>query len=239
MSDESFRSRVLKLLQAFPLLALLTALPALGAAASDPALTPASAAAATSVSPDSAAARTDARADESAPASDSLLPALMGPMETVFWGRHGMMRGLGFPLTEASREEELSLRRTMLTLHEIGGFTTLASMTATVVVGQMIVNGRTDVNRLKDHLAWTTVGLYSTTALLALLTPPPVVRRKEFSSLTLHKAFAVVHFTGMLVEPVLGYTFKHDPTPQVLRYHQILGYTTLAALAGAMIVITF
>jgi hypothetical protein len=189
------------------------------------------------------AADTASGSQPAAVSPDSLLPSTLGPMEHVFWGRHGLMRGIGFPLDEDTREKELSLRRTMLTLHQIGGFLTLGIMTATVITGQQIVNNPNSTDAVysrKRLLAKATIYSYFTTAGLALLTPPPMIRRKQFSSLTLHKAFGVVHFTGMVIAPILGTMLTSgEDYDSVLRYHQINGYVTLAALAGAMLVITF
>jgi uncharacterized membrane protein len=147
------------------------------------------------------------------------------------------MRSLaGLPLNEESREKEMGIRRTMLTLHQVGGYVTLASMIATAFAGQMIINGHESYEDIKAPLAWTTVGLYFTTASLALLTPPPVIRREGFSSLTIHKSLAWVHFTGMIITPILG-TFIEDEH-KVRIFHQTSGYITTAAFAGAMLSIT-
>jgi hypothetical protein len=219
-------------------IALFALLPAAPARAAAPE-TAGSAATASAVSADSGRAA----ADSSRPAAsleDPLLPAILSPGEKVMWGEHGLMRITGiFPLTEASRENELILRRYMLTAHQIGGFITLASMLATVYVGQTIINGNESQSRLdlKSTLAWTTVGTYFTTASLSLLSPPPLVRRPGWSSVSTHKALAWVHFTGMIITPLLG-TMIEDK--QNLRlFHQISGYTTTVAFAGAMLVITF
>ncbi|MDB5048567.1 MAG: hypothetical protein JWO30_1638 [Fibrobacteres bacterium] len=170
--------------------------------------------------------------------ADPLLPEILSPGEKLMWGEHGFMRVIGaFPLTEESREKELQLRRTMLTVHQIGGFLTLASMVATDYCGQMIVNGESGYEGAKSTLAWTTVGAYFATASLSLLSPPPVIRRPGWSSVSTHKALAWVHFTGMIITPLLGTMIedKHD----LRLYHQISGYVTTAAFAGAMFVITF
>jgi hypothetical protein len=183
----------------------------------------------------------------------ALLPDVMSPMEKVFWGERGLMRGMGYPLTQESREKELGLRRGMLTAHQIGGFLTLASMAATVVTGQILINGQSEgeghtghahgtehdhgVHGLKTTLAWTTVGLYSTTAILSLFTPPPLIRNKNWNSLSWHKGLAVVHFTGMFITPFLGMMIEDNHDLQT--FHQVSGYMTLAALTGAMVVVTF
>lgn len=185
-------------------------------------------------------------AGEEAPAAaptpvDSLLPSRLGPMEHVFWGRHGLMRHLGLPLTEENREKEISIRRGMLTAHQIGGFLTLASMAATAVTGQMIINedynASDEMYDRKRLLVTTTVVSYFVTAGLAMLTPPPAIRRDQWNSISWHKLLATVHFTGMIVTPLIGKQLKEDREKEV--FHQTSGYVTLAALAGAMIVVTF
>lgn len=170
-------------------------------------------------------------------AADSLLPETMGPMERMFWGEQGLMRHLGMPLDEETREKEVFLRRGMLTAHQVGGFITLAAMTATAVTGQQIINGRDDLGDRKELLVNATLYSYFLTAALALFTPPPMMRRPQWSSISWHKALAAVHFTGMIVTPILGYQLKDDQDKQ--RLHQVSGYLTLAAFTGAMLVVTF
>lgn len=183
-----------------------------------------------------------------------LLPEIMGPMEKVFWGKDGFIRGFGFPLDKAGRDREAKIRRRMLTWHQIGGFTTLAAMTATVITGQLLLNSQPTsdhtghpgapepehdhgIHGVKSALAWTTVGLYSATAILGILTPPPLERRPQWNSISWHKALAIGHFTGMFVAPLIILTV--DDSDDARLYHQISGYTTLALLTGAMIVVTF
>lgn len=175
-------------------------------------------------------------ADE--PEADPLLPEVLGPGERMLWGPHGLMRTVGaFPLTEESREKELGLRRGMLTAHQVGGFLTLGSMIATAYAGQMISNGESGYGGAKRILVNTTIAGYFTTALLALLTPPPVIRRPGWNSVSTHKALAWVHFTGMIITPILGRMLDGEKDVQAL--HQVSGYATTAAFAGAMLVITF
>lgn len=186
-------------------------------------------------------AHSDAHSDESAALAplppDSLLPAIMGPMEHVFWGKSGLMRHIGMPLTEENRETEVHLRRNLLTAHQIGGFVTLAAMTATAVTGQQIINGRDDLGDRKRLLVTTTIATYFATALLSVITPPPMTRRNQWSSISWHKALATIHFTGMIVTPILGRQIEDDYERRHL--HQYAGYATLAAFAGAMLVVTF
>lgn len=178
--------------------------------------------------------------------ADPLLPEIMGPGERLMWGEHGLMRLIGaFPLTEDSREREIRLRRTMLTAHEVGGFLTLASMIATVTFGQMTLNGREDLGETHETLAGVTIGSYFLTAALSLMSPPPMVRRKEWNTISIHKGLAFVHFTGMVLTPLLADEIAGEGANQgridrdKARVHQVSGYITTAAFATAMLVVTF
>lgn len=180
---------------------------------------------------------------------DPLLPAIMSPGEKLMWGKNGLMRKIGaFPLTEESREREMSLRRTMLTVHEIGGFITLASMLTTVVYGQLTLNGHLSLG--ETHQAWATATIisYFTTASLSLLSPPPMVRRNEWNTVSIHKGLAFVHFTGMILTPLLadgiemeerGSASQEKINRDKAHIHQVSGYITTATFAAAMMVITF
>ena len=172
------------------------------------------------------------------PEADPLLPDVLGPGERLLWGPRGLMRSIGaYPLDEESREKELVLRRALLTAHQVGGFLTLGSMLATAYCGQMIINGESGYAGAKETLVVTTIAGYFTTALLSLLSPPPAIRRPGWNSVSSHKALAWVHFTGMIITPVLGGMLEDDGDVRTL--HQVSGYATTAAFAGAMFVITF
>jgi hypothetical protein len=67
-----------------------------------------------------------------------------------------------------------------------------------------------------------------------------MIRRDEASTTTLHKTLAWIHFTGMILTPILGSMIsKRGTDSQVAHFHQISAYTTTAALAASLIVITF
>ncbi len=179
----------------------------------------------------------------------SLLPEVMGPGERLLWGKNGWMRSIGFPLTEESRLKEINLRRTMLTLHEVGGFLTLGAMITTAVYGQLTINGNTSLG--DTHKAWAsaTIASYFTTAALSLLCPPPLIRRQEWNTVSIHKGLAIIHFTGMILTPLLADGIamqeRSNGTAQVkinhdkAQIHQISGYITTVAFASALMVITF
>lgn len=176
-----------------------------------------------------------------------LLPDKMSLMEKGLWGEHGILRGIGLApeLTRESRIQELQLRRTMLSIHQIGGFASLGLMLATCYYGQRIIDGgvegRRNFESTKKALVTATIATYSLTALLSILSPPPLIRRDEFSTTTLHKTLAWFHVAGMIITPILGSlinTHRAFHTDKA-HYHQIAGYITTAIFASAMITVTF
>ncbi len=183
-------------------------------------------------------------------AKPRLLPENMSFMENTMWGEHGVLRSLGIasPLTPEVRKSELSLRRTMLTAHQIGGFVTLGLMGTTAYFGQRTLDGHVTLSDKHSLFARLTIISYSVTALLAVLSPPPYIRRDEWSTTTTHKTLAWLHAAGMILTPIVGgmvWHFQRYPVRTMIqndsaaRFHQISAYITTAILAAAMAVMTF
>lgn len=177
----------------------------------------------------------------------NLLPKNMSIMEKGLWGENGFLRtaGLAPELTVETRKSELNLRRTMLSIHQIGGFTTLGLMLATCYYGQKIidggVNGRRDYEKTKYLFVNLTISAYTLTGLLAILSPPPMIRRDEVSTTSIHKTLAWFHVAGMIITPILANTITSHRQFHMdkAHVHQVAGYITTAIFASAMIVITF
>jgi len=177
-----------------------------------------------------------------------LLPENMSFMERGLWGESGFFRwtGIAGPLGPEERKGELSARRTMLTMHQIGGFVTLGLLGATLYYGQRYLNysDRTDRDR---HLQFVTYAIisYSLTGLLAVLSPPPLIRRSETSTTTIHKTLAWIHAAGMILTPIVGGMirkrsgrFSYDDLATA-HFHQVSAYVTTGVFAASLIVITF
>ena len=172
-----------------------------------------------------------------------LLPDKMSIMESFLWGENGLTRKIGLvdDLSPDEREHELSIRRAMLTTHQIGGFTTLALMLAADYFGQKRIDGNRNAGDIHQTLIAATIITYSATAMLAILSPPPLIRRDEESTTTLHKTLAWFHVAGMILTPILGSMIggrRHFNIDKA-HYHQISGYITTAIFAASMIVVTF
>ena len=172
-----------------------------------------------------------------------LLPDNMSFAERGLWGENGLFRKIGLvpELTREQRKVELGIRRTMLTAHQIGGFATLGLMLATAYLGQKVIDGRRDLSYMHRDFALATMATYSLTGLLAVLSPPPLIRRDETSTTSIHKTLAWVHVAGMIITPILasyigGHRQFHTDKAHV---HQVAGYITTAVFAASLIVITF
>jgi hypothetical protein len=182
-----------------------------------------------------------------------LMPDNISFMERGLWGESGFFRSIGIAgeLTPESRKSELTARRTMLTMHQIGGFVTLGLMGATLYFGQKALNDaynpgqeRTDQNKHNQFVTYTIIS-YGLTGLLAAISPPPLIRRDETSTTTIHKTLAWVHFAGMVLTPIVGNMIKKRsgrlsyidlPTAH---FHQVSAYVTTGVFAASMIIITF
>lgn len=167
----------------------------------------------------------------------------MSLLERVFWSRHGLLRVTGVFRTDPDQPVNdlrrlAHVRRRMLSLHQILGLTTVASMTATVIAGQRALDGHG--GGFHKATIPITVGLYATTATLALASPPKLVDLDGgMDSITFHKAFAVLHLAGMIITPMLAP--EADEGNRSRRHvHQAFGYATYGAFtAGMLTVILF
>jgi hypothetical protein len=200
----------------------------------------------------------DTTIEESSPEGDTLvqeekpklLPDQISFGEKLFWGENGVFRGLGIasPLTPEVRRHELVVRRTMLTMHQIGGFLALAAMIGTAWTGQRTI----DLPRNKalktahQKMIVATITTYSITGLLSILSPPPLIRRDEGGTTAIHKTLAWFHVAGMILTPILGSMVSQRGVKGSLginidkaHFHQYAGYITTAIFAASMIVITF
>jgi hypothetical protein len=75
------------------------------------------------------------------------------------WGEHGILRGVGIasPLTPEVRKGELGLRRTMLSMHQIGGFVTLGFMFGAVYAGQRVIDGNRNFRQVHQTFVTGTI----------------------------------------------------------------------------------
>jgi hypothetical protein len=151
---------------------------------------------------------------------------------------------------QARIQSEISRRRTLLRLHQIGGYATLATVTAAVVLGQLNYNdkygGGGDVGTYRTPhqlVAYTAAGVFAATGILAVIAPNPFDKPLRLDTATLHKASMIVATAGMATQIVLGIMTAGKEGKIAQRdfalAHQIVGYTTLAATTAGFLVLTF
>jgi hypothetical protein len=177
-------------------------------------------------------------ASDSIPAK--LLPENLSPLKRVLWGERGLMRITGIvPLNSENREKELKLRRKMLNAHQILGLTTLGAMVLADYSGQKALNGSHHFVGIHKKVVGVTIGTYFLTAAAALLAPPPLIVRKNWNNIKTHKLLAYLHFTGMILTPILAPHLAGHSYGQQGEFHQISAYITTAIYASAIIVLKF
>jgi hypothetical protein len=153
--------------------------------------------------------------------------------------------------------DKIRRRRTMLELHQLGGFATLASLTVAVTLGQLdyldkYAGGGDSGRWITPHAvaAYTAAAIFTGTALLAVFAPNPTEKPLRLDTATLHKTAMSIAALGYASQIVLGILAARSEGAQVspatrLRQrdfalaHQIVGYATFAAAAGGFLVLTF
>ena len=165
----------------------------------------------------------------------SLLPNRMIFTQRALWGNNGLLRKAGlFPLNIEQREKELKLRRSMLKIHQIIGYLTLAGMVTQGFLGGKLYNNweRGLYNTHKTVGNLTSIS-YFTGAGLSLFAPPPLINKKSkgLSSIKAHKYLASVHFSAMLATNVFKRRNK--------QIHKISAYTAVGSFAAAVLVFNF
>ena len=166
---------------------------------------------------------------------ESLIPKRMIFTQRALWGNKGLLRKFGiFPLNVEQREKELKLRRSMLKIHQIIGYLTLAGMVTQGFLGGKLYNNweRGLYNTHKTVGNLTSIS-YFTGAGLSLFAPPPLINKKSkgLSSIKAHKYLASVHFSAMLATNV----FKKRNQ----QIHKISAYTAVGSFAAAVLVFKF
>ncbi len=166
-------------------------------------------------------------------------PAKMLFTQRVLWGTNGLLKNRysGNDLV-ANRQKDLKIRRTMLKLHQIGGFVTLGGMVAQGIIGSQLYKGDYKVKDLHENVGMAVNLSYGFTAINALFSPPSAFHRdKKITSIRLHKWLAVLHLSGMIATNILASQIEDNAS--LKPYHRAAAYVSFASLATALIVIKF
>ena len=169
--------------------------------------------------------------------SDSL-PENMPIIKSFLWGDHGALRNTIFD--PHNRLKELEIRRNMLQLHQKIALFTLGCMTYQYQLGNSMsgnsYSNYSEVERKKHmSLGYLTFGSYMTAASLSILSPPGMkyTKKNKLSNMKIHRYLAVIHFTGMMIQPYLGYQSsvaglegRSSDRKILLDYHHTIGSIT-------------
>jgi hypothetical protein len=184
--------------------------------------------------------------DDSTPASSDLLPERMLITQRMLWGHNGLYRKIGIApktLTAESRERELKARRNMFRVHQTLGLVTAAGMLAQGIVGSRLYKPGNYTDKLKSTHEAIALGInigYFTTALMSFTAPPPMVNRKKFDNIKLHKMLSYVHLSGMITTNVLSKQIdKSDNPANIKKWHKTAAFTTFGAYFAAIATIKF
>lgn len=166
-----------------------------------------------------------------------LLPKKMLLTQRIFWGQKGLLRPIS-PLNAVNREKELKLRRGMLVTHQVLGFATLGGMIGQGIVGSRLYkNYDNNLKDIHEGLGAFVNITYSTTAVMSLFAPPPLINRdKKISAIRIHKWLSVVHMSSMIATNLLA---DKAGDPKFKPYHRAAAYTAFASYAAAVIAIKF
>ena len=149
----------------------------------------------------------DLTALEKATLSDSI-PNNMPLIKNIFWSDKGLLRRLD--LAPKSRFKELELRRDMLQLHQKTALVNLGLMSYQYYLGHEMDKDYENRSRLHKSLGYASFGLYMTSAGLSVFSPPALKYDKGVSSINIHRFLSVIHFSGMIMQPFLGYQISNS-----------------------------
>lgn len=144
---------------------------------------------------------------EKATLSDSI-PNNMPLIKNIFWSDEGLLRRLD--LAPKSRFKELELRRDMLQLHQKTALVNLGLMSYQYYLGHEMDKDYENRSRLHKSLGYASFGLYMTSAGLSVFSPPALKYDKGVSSINIHRFLSVIHFSGMIMQPFLGYQISNS-----------------------------
>ncbi len=147
-------------------------------------------------------------------------------------------------------ERKAKIRRRMLTTHQAFGFTTLAALAATIVIGQLnyqdqYVTGQFSGRFERPHLGLGigTAALFATTGSLALFSPDPYEKKYRLDTAMVHRVSMALATAGMVTQMILGpitsFRVGYLNQQRLALGHLVTGYATFAFMATGTIAYFF
>lgn len=150
-------------------------------------------------------------------------------------------------------ERKVRIRRQVLTAHQVIGFTTLAVMAATVILGQVNyvaryggLNDGMDFDRYQNAhlgLSVSTSALFTTLGILGLAAPNPYPKPIKADAALVHKVSMALATAGMVTQLILGPITaisggKLEQRDLALG-HVITGYATFGFMSAGVLAYVF
>lgn len=150
-------------------------------------------------------------------------------------------------------QHKVQVRRRVLLAHQAIGFTTLALMTATVILGQVNYVARyngfhdgLDYDRYQTAhfgLSMTTTAFFTTLGVLGLAAPNPYPKPIKMDSALVHKVSMALSTAGMVTQIILGLTAAafegRIEQRNIALGHVINGYATLGFMTAGVLAYVF
>ena len=135
------------------------------------------------------------------------IPSNMPIIKRSLWSEQGLLRK--YNIAPQSRLDELKLRKTMMQWHQKLALVNLGLMAYQVNIGKKIDEDPSEYHdkyqQIHKNLGYTSFTIYMTSAGLSIFSPPALKYDKGMSSMKLHRYLSLIHFTGMAIQPWLGY----------------------------------
>ena len=165
------------------------------------------------------------------------LPSNIPFIKKTLWGEKGFLRNTF--IDPQSRIKEIEMRHNMLQLHQKVALFTFGAMLYQYNLGNRMIEDPYEYGELKDthmKLGYFTFTTYMTAAGLSILSPPAMkYTNKRFTSNKIHQYLAFIHFTGMMIQPWLGYQAsvaglegRGQDRDELLKFHETVGTITVS-----------
>ena len=165
------------------------------------------------------------------------LPQNIPFIKKTLWGENGVLRNTF--IDPKSRIKEIEMRHNMLQLHQKVALFTLGAMLYQYNLGNRMIEDPEEFGKLQDthmKLGYFTFTTYITAAGLSILSPPAMkYTNKRFTSNKIHQYLAFIHFTGMMIQPWLGYQAsvaglegRSGDRDNLLKLHETVGGITVS-----------
>lgn len=150
-------------------------------------------------------------------------------------------------------EKQVGVRRRVLLSHQVIGFSTLALMATTVILGQVNyvaryggLNNGDDYDRYQAAhlgLSITTSAMFTTLGVLGLAAPNPYPKPIKLDAALVHKVSMALATAGMITQLILGplTTYYEGRVEQrnLALGHVINGYATLGFMTAGVLAYVF